>query len=156
MKIAKICSSTLYEGLSCEIFISGCKHGCKGCQNPDLWDFNYGKEMSLYQILEEIALRNRWIDNVVLTGGDPLWSSSKTLELIKAIRKEFPKLSIWLYTGFMKEEIDTDPAMKECFNLCDVIITDRYMEGLPKTKLTGSSNQRIWRKEATVRASPRA
>jgi hypothetical protein len=37
--------------------------------------------------------------------------------------------------------------MRDCFKLCDVVITDRYMKELPKTTLTGSNNQRIWRKE---------
>jgi anaerobic ribonucleoside-triphosphate reductase activating protein len=145
MKIAWIKTSTLYEGLSQEIYISGCKHYCNGCQNPQLWDFNFGKEMSIYEILENLALGIKFIDNVILTGGDPLWSKDQTLELIKAIKKEFPKLKIWLYTGFTKEEIDKDTTMSEAFKLCDVIVTDRYNKHLPKTKLTGSENQRIWR-----------
>jgi len=145
MKIAKIQTACLYEGMSCEIFISGCHHKCDGCQNPELWDFNYGKEMRILDILEEIAWRYKWVDNVVLSGGDPMWSGMETLKLVREIKKEFPLLPIWLYTGFTKEEIDKDILLTEIFNNCDVIITDRYKKGLPTTKLTGSDNQRVWR-----------
>jgi len=159
MKIAQIGTSFIYDGISAEIFISGCRHSCKGCQNPLLQDFNYGKEMTIYQILEEIAFRKKWtgIDSIVLTGGDPLWSEENTHKLILAIKNEFPELKIWLYTGFTKEEIDSNRNMVRIFNLCDVVVTDRYEEKLrfsdkelqgidAPRKMAGSSNQRIWKK----------
>ena len=45
------------------------------------------------------------------------------------------------------EEIDDDTELTTVFNLCDVIITDRYDKNLPKSKLAGSDNQRVWRNE---------
>ena len=27
------------EGVRTSLFVSGCRHGCPGCFNPDQWDF---------------------------------------------------------------------------------------------------------------------
>lgn len=107
-----------------------------------LHDFQFGDEMSIKEILDRI--NPKFIDKVILTGGDPLWSPLAALDLIQAIRRTYPLTKIWLYTGFTREEIAEDGLMEECFNRCDVVITDRFIEGLPKTALTGSNNQRIW------------
>ena len=29
-------------GVRVSLFVSGCTHQCKGCFNPEAWDFNYG------------------------------------------------------------------------------------------------------------------
>lgn len=29
-------------GVRVSLFVSGCNHHCKGCFNPEAWDFNYG------------------------------------------------------------------------------------------------------------------
>lgn len=152
IRIAKINHSFIYEGSTIEIFISGCKHACEGCQNPELWDFDYGTEMSVEEVIKYAnekffshRILGKW-DSFVLTGGDPLWSKEATIELVKAIKEEYPWMKVWLYTGFTKEEIDQDPMMSEIFGLCDVVITDRFDKAFPRTNLTGSSNQRIWRK----------
>jgi len=109
--------------------------------------------MSLAELTEKIKGWHEFglYNKIVLTGGDPLWSKENTIELIKIIKKEAPELKIWLYTGFTREEIQADPIMEECFNLCDVVVTDRYIERLrvpdnQPNRLAGSSNQRIWRK----------
>lgn len=141
MKIAKISSSLLYGKLSVEIFISGCKHKCDGCHNPELWDFNYGTELSINNIIKRI--KKEWHEQIVLTGGDPLWSKDTTLELVKRLKSDV-QLPIMLYTGFTKEEIDADKIMTQICELCDIIITDRYDKRLPATNLRGSNNQRIW------------
>jgi anaerobic ribonucleoside-triphosphate reductase activating protein len=152
MHIAQINSSTgLYEGTSLEIFISGCTHGCDGCQNPALWDFNYGTVMSVKEIMAFLKRKigsapPNWYDNIVLTGGDPL-CSSHLYELIREIRWKLPGLKLWMYTGFSKEEIDQDADLLKCFNACDIVVTDRYDKTLPSIKFAGSSNQRIWRNQ---------
>lgn len=146
MKIERISTSFLYEGnIMLEIFISGCKHKCKGCYNQELWDFEIGEEMTIKQILDKIKEKIKWIDGIVLTGGDPLWNVNETMKLTNGIKWAFPKLKIWMYTGFTKEEIDISKNKTKIFNDCDVIITDRYIDKLSKTNLTGSSNQRIWK-----------
>mgnify|MGYP003290984806 CR=1 FL=1 len=33
-------------GVRTSLFVSGCRHHCKGCFNEEAWDFNYGKEFT--------------------------------------------------------------------------------------------------------------
>lgn len=148
--------SILYEGISLEIWVPGCKFNCKGCHNPELQNFSLGDEFTQSQLIFNIEVQKKWIDNIVITGGDPLWSPIDTRLIIEIIKKNFPKLKIWMYTGFSKEEIDRDLLLKKIFNMCDVVITDRYVEEekisrLDKIKkpykIIGSYNQQIWRKE---------
>ena len=30
-------------GVRVSLFVSGCRNHCKGCFNPETWDFSYGK-----------------------------------------------------------------------------------------------------------------
>ena len=38
----KNCDIANGEGVRVTLFVSGCTHHCKGCFNPDTWDFDYG------------------------------------------------------------------------------------------------------------------
>ena len=39
----RTCDIANREGVRVSLFVSGCTHRCKGCFNPDQWDFAYGK-----------------------------------------------------------------------------------------------------------------
>ena len=59
-------------GVRVSLFVSGCRHHCKGCFNSETWDFNYGnpytKEVET-EILE--ALKPAYIQGFSLLGGEP-------------------------------------------------------------------------------------
>ena len=59
-------------GVRVSLFVSGCRHHCKGCFNSETWDFNYGnpytKEVEA-EILE--ALKPAYIQGFSLLGGEP-------------------------------------------------------------------------------------
>ena len=59
------------EGFRSTLFLSGCRHNCPGCHNPETHDPNYGEAMPLTQILERIKKNTPLIDGVTLSGGDP-------------------------------------------------------------------------------------
>ena len=40
------------EGVRVSLFVSGCTHHCKGCFNPETWDFNYGEKFTEKTISE--------------------------------------------------------------------------------------------------------
>jgi len=148
-------TSILYEGVMLEIWAPGCTHACKGCFNPELWKRNQGELIPVKKVMELIQEKIKWLDGIVLTGGYPLCNPQDTKSLLKHIKKYFPTLKIWLYTGFTKEEIDSKEHLLTIFSLCDVIITDKFEQEqqVPLLKrdgidrLRGSYNQRIWRKE---------
>ena len=35
------------RGIRVSLFVSGCTHHCKGCFNPEAWDFEYGSPFFL-------------------------------------------------------------------------------------------------------------
>lgn len=71
------------EGCRCVIFVSGCKHGCKGCHNKETWDFNYGTPISddiIKRINEEVAKRP-FVKGYTISGGDPVYSWDDVVEI---------------------------------------------------------------------------
>jgi pyruvate formate lyase activating enzyme len=73
MKIRKMQGISLIDypnKLSCLLFLSGCNLACPFCQNPDLIKGEEG-ELDFTGVIEEIENRRRFIDGVVITGGEP-------------------------------------------------------------------------------------
>lgn len=127
-------------GLRTSIYVAGCRHMCKGCHNPQSWDFNSGIPMTVDEIMERITEEDF---NVTLTGGDPLWQASKILPLVKSIKEK--GYTLWCYTGFTWEEILKSTELSKILPWIDVIVDGRFIEELRDTRLRfrGSSNQRI-------------
>ena len=129
------------EGLRTSIYFAGCKHRCKGCHNPQSWDFNSGIDMSIDEIFEDIKKNNF---NVTYSGGDPLYQN---LDDLVALSKKIHSLGldIWLYTGFTFEELLNDSKYKDILENVDVIVDGPFIEEKKDLSLLfrGSSNQRI-------------
>ena len=132
------------DGIRVTLFVSGCCHRCKGCHNPETWDKNSGMffdEKAINEIFEELS--KDYISGLTLSGGDPLFPGNRftVTELCKEIKNRYPNKTIWLYTGYLYEEIkDLD-----ILNYIDVLIDGPYVESLRDVSLEwrGSSNQRI-------------
>ena len=139
------------EGLRVVLWVSGCNHCCKNCQNPITWDKNGGlpfdkaAEDELFE-----ALNKSYIDGITFSGGDPLFpeNRSEVFRLIRKCKDKFPEKTIWLYTGYKWEEIkDLDGI-----NLIDVIAEGEFIEALKDNNLhwVGSSNQRVLKVKETL------
>lgn len=141
------------DGLRVVLFVSGCNHYCKSCQNPQTWDCNSGIEFDL-AAREEIfeQLNKDYIKGITFSGGDPLYSENlhEIYSLINEIRNKFPTKDIWIYTGFnyddiVKSSYSKDKFRLEIIKLCDVLVDDKYIEELSDVNYhwAGSTNQRI-------------
>ena len=132
------------DGLRVVLWVAGCSHCCKGCQNPVTWDPNGGLEFD-DAAKEEIfdQLSKSYISGITFSGGDPLHSANRVgvRTLMTEIHEKFPNKTIWLYTGDVWENVMHDPVMK----YVDVLVDGEYVEELRDTKLhwKGSSNQRV-------------
>lgn len=125
------------DGARYVIFTQGCAHHCKGCQNPDTWDFSGGKEMSAEEIVADFNKR-RFADGITISGGEPFLQQWECLELLDLL----PDVNVWIYTGFEYEEI----CHTELAKRADVLVVGRFRENLRcEGKMYGSSNQRIIR-----------
>lgn len=138
------------EGLRTVLWVSGCEHHCKGCQNPQTWDPNSG-DLFLTRDRHNLinSLRPECISGVTFTGGDPLFRSNMRtiLPLCMTIKKLMPDKTIWLYTGFTYEYLMSSNNFyyREILQYVDVLVDGRYIEEQRDIELKwrGSANQRV-------------
>ena len=135
------------EGICVSLWTQGCPHKCKGCHNPETWDWNGGIDVP-NNIEEEIieAIRANGVQrNFSVLGGEPLTEANQSFvrKVLIAVRAAYPDIKIFLWTGYVYERL-TD-AQKEIINLCDVLIDGPYIDRLRDITLhlRGSSNQRV-------------
>lgn len=91
------------EGVGVSLFVQGCPFHCKNCFNSETWDFNGGKEWTEKTKNKFMELINRpYIKRVSFLGGECLADQNldEVLKLVKQIRISYPEKSIWLYTGY--------------------------------------------------------
>ena len=141
MRIAGIlpCSFVNGEGARYVIFLQGCKHHCKGCQNPETWDFDGGKEIGEKEIAEDFRNR-KLLDGITLSGGDPFFQQEACVELINLL----DGVNVWIYTGFEYDEISETELAKKA----NVLVVGKFIEELKcDGQYFGSSNQKIIRRE---------
>ncbi len=141
-------------GVRVTLFVSGCRHHCKGCFNAETWDFNYGQpytEETEAEILE--ALKPDYIQGLTLLGGEP-FEPENQVELVKLLRKVreiYPKKDIWSYTGFIydRDLMEGGRAFTEVtaemLSYIDVLVDGPFIEAERDLTLVfrGSRNQRI-------------
>ena len=131
-------------GIRVSIFMQGCTFHCKNCFNPETWDFNGGEEFTDETIAKIIELcKNPGIKGLSILGGEPLHPKNieGTTKLAKTFKEKLPNKTIWVWSGFLFEDL----KHKEIMNYIDVLVDGRYEADLynPKLKWCGSSNQRI-------------
>lgn len=132
------------DGLRVVLWVSGCEHCCKDCQNPVTWDPNGGLLFD-EQAKQEIwgQLEKSYISGLTLSGGDPLHPANRAdiKELIQEAHEKFPQKTIWLYTGDSWETLYNDPVLQHV----DVVVDGEYVVDQRDTQLRwrGSTNQRV-------------
>lgn len=139
------------EGVCVSFWVQGCPHRCEGCHNPKQWDFNGGQDLPIDykgQIIKAISA-NGITRNFSILGGEPLCSEniSLTFETISAVRAAYPNIKIFLWTGYILEEL-THPLIKDILEKIDFLIDGPYIQSQRDItlKLRGSTNQRILKK----------
>lgn len=142
MRIAGTLPFSLVNGYGIRyvIFCQGCAHRCEGCQNPDTWDFNGGREVSVEDLAKDIS-KHKHIDGITLSGGDPFFQQDECVALLKILRKLVPEdFNVWIYTGFLYEEIQHTELAK----MADYIVDGKFdKKKIVASEMYGSSNQRI-------------
>ena len=141
-------------GLRVVLWVSGCEHRCGGCHNPITWNPDDGllfDEAARAEIFEELS--RDYINGITLSGGDPLYIQNRECigGLISDIKEEFPEKTIWLYTGYIWENINTLDFIPKI----DVIVDGKFIEEFKDNSIhwRGSSNQRVIDVKKTINRS---
>ena len=141
-------------GLSLTLFTQGCPFHCKGCHNPETWDYEGGYEYTkeTEQKIVKALSKNGIIRNLCIMGGEPLLPNNieSLYSLIKAVRDRYKdEIKIYLWTGFTTQElqdiIKEHPDFADFLYMFDYIIDGRYEEDKRDITLLmrGSTNQKI-------------
>ena len=150
----RTCDVANGPGVRVSLFVSGCRHRCKGCFNPDTWDFAAGEpwtDAEQEKVLS--ACEPDWIQGLSLLGGEPFEPANQRalVPLLRAFRKRLPQKDVWAWTGcvYERELLNESPwrceATDEMLSLIDTLVDGPFIEAQKNITLRfrGSSNQRI-------------
>lgn len=132
------------DGLRVVLWVAGCSHCCKGCQNPITWDPDGGllfDEAAKQELFDQ--LDKDYISGITFSGGDPFHPANRAdlKALMAEIKQKYPCKTIWLYTGDLWENLLGDPVLQ----YIDVLVDGEFREDEKDVKLLwkGSRNQRV-------------
>ncbi len=132
------------DGLRVVLWVSGCSHCCRECQNPITWDPDgglYFDQAAKQEIFEQ--LEKPYISGITFSGGDPLHGANRpdVRRLAAEIKEKYPDKTVWMYTGDNWENVMYDPVMQHV----DVLVDGEFKIGEKDNKLLwkGSKNQRV-------------
>ncbi len=131
-------------GIRDVLWVAGCNHCCKEGQNPETWDKHAGKpfdEKAMNRLMKELSEDFR--EGITFSGGDPLFPENreKVTEIARKIYNELPTKSIWLYTGYLYEQVKD----LEIMEYIDVLVDGEFHIDEKDLMLVycGSRNQRV-------------
>lgn len=134
------------EGVGVSLFTQGCPFHCKGCFNPETWNFDGGNEYTIETRDKIVDLCNRpQIKRFTILGGEPflLKNKDELITLCSLIKEVKPDIKIWIYSGNTIENLKSD--WFELLEIIDVLVDGQYIEEERDITLKwrGSRNQRI-------------
>lgn len=151
MRIAGIRFTSLFdgEGINAVVFFQGCAIHCRGCHNPQTWDFTGGTKVSIDEVTKQIESYIGFIDGITLSGGNPVDSWVDACALAKWAKEH--GLTVTLYSGYTMATLsDIDSSLDDDHKLLEYVDTVidspfvlREKADLP---FRGSSNQSIYHK----------
>lgn len=137
------------EGICVSLWVQGCPHHCKGCHNPESWDFNGGEYKNNDILLEEIyeAISANGIQrNFSILGGEPLapQNINDTYYILWEVKQRYPSIKTFVWTGYTLEQLK-EMYKDTLLENVDVLIDGPFIKAERDItlKFRGSKNQRI-------------
>lgn len=161
MNYSKIDLMSIVDGEGCRVtlFVSGCRNKCRGCFNPETWNFDYGQTFDMIAVNEIIeACKKPYISGLTILGGEPFEVENQPAiaDLIRKFKAVLPEKNIWMFTGYIYEKNLRMGQSQYLVGITDYILenTDILVDG-PfileerdlNLKFCGSRNQRLLSKD---------
>lgn len=128
------------DGLRVVLWLSGCSHKCKNCQNPQTWNSNSGilfDEDAKNEIFNELS--KDYISGITFSGGDPLHENNlmDVANLIFKVKENFPKKTIWLYAQYYDREYGINEVVEKIDKVINEVINEMVKEEILEVKKYG-------------------
>lgn len=138
-------------GCRVSLFVQGCSFNCPGCFNTVAKDFEGGHPFTdetkekLFNLVEPT-----YISGLSILGGEPLHPQNRkeVLRLVSEFKSRYPNKTVWLWTGYLWEEVASDLVGSGL----DVLVDGKFVEELKDLRLpyAGSTNQRVIDVQASI------
>lgn len=134
------------EGIRVSLFVSGCPNHCKGCFNPETWNYQYGDDVTNI-VIEDIKhlLMKDYTKGLSLLGGEPFAQDDEGTDILIELANFTHTLGkdVWAYSGFSLGQLHE--KKHKLLKHIDVLVDGRFIEELknPSLRFRGSENQRI-------------
>ena len=139
------------QGVNVTFFVQGCDQHCPGCHNQQTWDFDGGYEFTqdtMNDIINSLSA-NGVQRNLSIMGGEPLHPNNLFLTnlIIEEVRKKYPDIKIYLWTGYIYENLleKNEKLLQNILENIDVLIDGPFIKEQRDITLAmrGSRNQRV-------------
>ncbi len=133
-------------GIRFTVFVQGCPHHCKGCQNPETHNFEGGRLADVDRLFNKI-ISNPLVSGVTFSGGEP-FCQPEPLAYLAGLLKE-KGYHLMSYSGYTFEELtalsEKNPSVGELLGRLDLLVDGRFelSQRSLELKFKGSRNQRI-------------
>lgn len=144
LRVAGVIEESIVDGpgLRFVLFLQGCHLHCKGCQNPQTWDFEGGTLVPAEEVLARIQL-DPLVHGVTFSGGEPFEQAEALVPLAAALKER--GYHLMAFTGYTLEELLSRPECREFLEKLDLLVDGPFIEAQKSLELRfrGSRNQRI-------------
>lgn len=125
------------------IWFQGCSLGCPGCFNPATHAGEPGERVAVDDLVQRILSEREAIEGVTVSGGEPFEQPEALLALARGLRRA-GQLSILVFSGFSRAEIERQPRGPAILSEIDVLVDGRFvLRRVLGRGLRGSNNQVI-------------
>ena len=138
------CGTVDGPGIRFVIFMQGCPLRCQYCHNPDTWQTDTNKLMTVDEIMQKYDGVKEFVQSggITVTGGEPLLQIDFVTELFKVAKDH------GIHTALDTSGITFNPENTENINkllkYTDLVLLDiKHIEDAEHKKLTGASNKNI-------------
>ena len=138
------CGTVDGPGIRFVIFMQGCPLRCQYCHNPDTWQTDTNKIMTIDEIMQKYDGVKEFVQSggITVTGGEPLLQIDFVTELFKVAK------SRGIHTALDTSGITFNPENTENINnllkYTNLVLLDiKHIDDAEHKKLTGASNKNI-------------